>query len=184
MAIVHNATLSPSKHELITTWLQGQPWAGSGEVELVGNYRFDDPAGEVGVEAFVIRRGESLLHVPLTYRGAPLGDTDEHLVGTMQHSVLGPRWAYDGCADPVAVGCFTRALRGEQDQAEVEVWDGQTLLERRQPLVRVHREAANSGDLKDDARLQIVRSLGRATGGASRLVATWDGGSAVVATLG
>ncbi|MFF4908404.1 hypothetical protein ACFY2T_26470 [Streptomyces sp. NPDC001260] len=40
-------------------------------------------------------------HVPLTYRGAPLPGAEHALVGTMEHGVLGPRWAYDGCHDPV-----------------------------------------------------------------------------------
>ena len=41
------------------------------------------------------------MHVPLTYRGAPLAGAEEFLAGTMEHSVLGDRWIYDACADPV-----------------------------------------------------------------------------------
>ena len=51
MAILHRATVLPSKLELVETWLNRQLWGGSGELETVGSYRFDDPQGAVGVEA-------------------------------------------------------------------------------------------------------------------------------------
>jgi hypothetical protein len=42
MAIVHSsATIRPTKRELLETVL-------GGSVEVLGSYRFDDPAGEVG----------------------------------------------------------------------------------------------------------------------------------------
>ena len=53
MAIIHQATLSPSKRELIEKYLPVQPWFtkdGSAPPELLGAYRFDDPDGEVGLE--------------------------------------------------------------------------------------------------------------------------------------
>jgi len=107
MAILHAATVSPSKAEVISTWLPGQPWAPSGqEIEIAGAFRFDDPDGQVGLETHLIRFGGVLLHVPLTYRDAQLDGADDHLVGKMQHSVLGERWVYDGLGDPV----FTRML--------------------------------------------------------------------------
>ena len=103
MALIHEATLTPDKLELLAGWLPTRPWSGPPAApEKVGTYRFDDPAGEVGVESFLLRTGDGvLLHVPLTYRGAPLDGAEEHLVGVMEHSVLGTRWVYDGCADPV-----------------------------------------------------------------------------------
>ncbi len=103
MALIHEATLTPDKLELLAGWLPTRPWSGRpGALEKVGTYRFDDPGGEVGVESFLLRTGDGvLLHVPLTYRGAPLDGAEEHLVGVMEHSVLGTRWVYDGCADPV-----------------------------------------------------------------------------------
>ncbi len=103
MAVLHRATLTPSKLDLLTPWLAGRQWAaGAGAVEQLGAYRFDDPAGEVGIETFLLGTSDGrVLHVPVTYRAAPVEGADEHLVGTLQHSVLGPRWVYDGCADPV-----------------------------------------------------------------------------------
>jgi hypothetical protein len=67
MAIIYKtATVSPSKPDLVVAWLDGQPWAADGPMEVLGSYRFDDPAGEVGVEAVLVRRGDRLLHVPMT----------------------------------------------------------------------------------------------------------------------
>jgi len=113
MAIVFpNATLTPSKRELIDAWLPTRPWFdGNPERKPVGSFRFDDPEGQVGLEGFLLG-GEGLptYFLPLTYRGAELEGAAEHLVGTTQHSELGPRWVYDGCADPVFVGELVRAV--------------------------------------------------------------------------
>ncbi|MFF7950540.1 maltokinase N-terminal cap-like domain-containing protein [Streptomyces griseorubiginosus] len=108
MAIIHHTTLKPTKLELLTTWLPTRPWyTGSGTPELTkaGGFRLDDPEGEVGIE-FMVAVDTSgpepvAYHVPLTYRAAPLPGADHALVGTMEHGVLGPRWAYDGVHDPV-----------------------------------------------------------------------------------
>lgn len=97
--------------ELIDAWLPSQPWAsvapgppgGTAAIDVAGAYRFDDPEGQVGMEAHLVRRDGVLLHVPLTYRDAPLPEAAERLVGTMQHSALGERWVYDGLGDPVFV---------------------------------------------------------------------------------
>jgi hypothetical protein len=103
MALIHKATLNPTKLQLLTSWLPRQTWiTGEADVEQVGAYRFDDPAGVVGIEAFLLQaRDGSVFHVPLTYRGAPLAGAEEFLIGTAEHSVLGTRWVYDGCGDPV-----------------------------------------------------------------------------------
>lgn len=108
MAIIHHTTLKPTKLELLTTWLPTRPWyAGSGTPELTkaGGFRLDDPEGEVGIEFMVALDSSGpepvAYHVPLTYRAAPLPGADHALVGTMEHGVLGPRWAYDGVHDPV-----------------------------------------------------------------------------------
>jgi hypothetical protein len=104
MAILHAATINPTKGEMISTWLPSQRWAPQGaEAELVGAYRFDDPEGRVGIEVHLVRCGGVLLQVPLTYRDAALAGADDHLLGTMEHSVLGQRWVYDGLGDPVFV---------------------------------------------------------------------------------
>lgn len=177
MAILHQATLTPGKLELIEAWLDRQSWGGAGELTLVGAYRFDDPEGEVGVEAFVVRRAEQLLHVALTYRAAP--HEGSALVGTTEHSVLGTRWVYDATTDPVALGCFERALKGEQEQAILEVWDQGRLVERREPTTKVRVEDGEPST----PGLRLADRLEPALTGARRLVAGWDGGEAVVAAL-
>lgn len=103
MALVHRATLSPSKQELVEAWLQTRSWAtGLGPIGKLAEYRFDDPAGQVGVETILWRTAEGVVvQTPLTYRAAPLPGAEGQLIGTSEHSVLGTRWVYDGCGDPI-----------------------------------------------------------------------------------
>ncbi|MCR6491622.1 CG0192-related protein [Cellulomonas sp. P24] len=140
MALLHQAELTPSKIELLDGWAPSQPWyVGESGATLtsVGAFRFDDPAGEVGVETLLVRAGDGpVLQVPLTYRGAPLVGGEQWLIGTMQHSVLGPRWVYDGVGDPVYVQAVaTAALTGGR-QAELYLdVDGERVT--REPTARV-----------------------------------------------
>ena len=124
MGLVYaTATIDPSKQELVEAWLPAQSWAsGARSVEKVAEYRFDDPEGEVGVETIVWRTPEgALLQVPFTYRAAALEGAEEFLVGTSQHSVLGPRWIYDGCGDPVWAAAVTSAILTGGTQAQMVV---------------------------------------------------------------
>lgn len=174
MAIVHtSATIRPTKAELLEAEL-------GGPFELLGSYRFDDPAGEVGVEAFVVRRDGGLRHVALTYRGAPLPSGDTRLVSTMEHSVLGQRWVYDGTTDPVAIDCFRRAVLGQQDQAALEMWDDGRAIGVREPTV--HLTVRARAEISEHAALRIERDLAGSADGPG-LVASWAGGEAVVARL-
>jgi len=123
MAIVHNTTLTPSKLELLTSWLPTRPWysggAGGPRLAKAGGFRLDDPAGAVGIEFMVVTDTSADYLVPLTYRGAPLAGAESALIGTMEHGVLGPRWAYDGCQDPVAVAQLVALIEGRvQAQAQ------------------------------------------------------------------
>ncbi len=113
MGEVHKATLSPSKQELVESWLPSRAWAAGRRVaEKVGEYRLDDPAGEVGVETILWRADDgAVLQTPLTYRAEPLDGADAHLVGTCDHSVLGRRWVYDGCGDPLWAATLVAAIR-------------------------------------------------------------------------
>lgn len=139
MALLHQAELRPTKLELIGGWAPSQPWftGEAGELTSVGAYRFDDPAGEVGVETLLVQAtGGSVLQVPLTYRATPLVDADDSLIGTLQHSVLGTRWVYDGVGDPVYLQTVAAAVIGAQSQAEqyLEV-DGERVY--RDPTAKV-----------------------------------------------
>ncbi|OQD56278.1 1,4-alpha-glucan branching protein [Streptomyces phaeoluteigriseus] len=127
MAVIHHTALKPTKLELLTSWLPSRPWylAGAGDPDLAkaGGFRLDDPEGEVGIEFLVVTDSSGSLSatylVPLTYRGAPLDGAEHALVGTMEHGVLGRRWAYDGCHDPVLVAQLSALIKGRvqaQDQ--------------------------------------------------------------------
>src|SRR3982750_1540771 len=102
MALFHSATITPTKAELVARWVPTQPWGPSADVpvEVIGGYRFDDPEGRVGMETQVVAAGDTLLHVPLTYRDEPLAGAEDALITEMEHSVLGTRWVYDGLRDP------------------------------------------------------------------------------------
>ncbi|MFV8187543.1 MULTISPECIES: 1,4-alpha-glucan branching protein [unclassified Streptomyces] len=115
MAVIHHTTLKPTKLELLSAWLPTRSWYhGSAEPELAkaGGFRLDDPEGEVGIEFLVAREASGTYLVPLTYRGAPLDGAEHALVGTMEHGVLGPRWAYDGCHDPLLTRQLLALIEG------------------------------------------------------------------------
>ena len=176
MATIHRASVSPTKSELLERLLGER-------VAVSGTYRFDDPLDEVGVEAFILESAETVRHVVLTYRGAPLADAEGAFVSTMEHSVLGRRWVYDGTGDPVAVACFERALLGAQDQAVEEMWDDGQRVGTLDPTVRLSlvpgrlTESATVPTIATDLRLPPPQTLG------PRLRADWHGGDAIVASL-
>jgi len=120
MAIIHSTTLTPTKLELLTAWLPGQPWyADRGrapELARAGGFRLDDPQGEVGIEFMVVTDGSDMpavaYLVPMTYRASALEGADGALIGTTEHGVLGRRWVYDGISDPVLVGQLVALIQG------------------------------------------------------------------------
>ncbi|MFF4189732.1 hypothetical protein [Nonomuraea sp. NPDC001831] len=139
MALLYQATVRPSKLELLSGWLPGRPWYSgpAGKMRHVASFRFDDPAGAVGMETILVRVGDGPVHqMPLTYREAPLPGADAWLLGTAEHSVLGMRWIYDGVGDPVYAAALAGAIINGTGQAEklVQV-DGR--LVRREPDMSV-----------------------------------------------
>ena len=58
---------------------------------------------------------------PVTYRGSPMAGADSLLIGTMQHSVLGERWVYDACGDPVYVSALATVILRGGTHAELDV---------------------------------------------------------------
>lgn len=149
MALLHRAEIRPAKLELLRDWVPTQPWYVGGanpDLHQLGAYRFDDPAGEVGVETLVVRAGEgAVFQVPLTYRAAPVEGLESHLICTMQHSVLGDRWIYDASGDPIYASALATAILTGGTQAELERDDG-TGVEVIEPSVRVK----GSGDADTD----------------------------------
>jgi hypothetical protein len=115
-----DSTLRPTKDQLIDPWVRTRPWwDGQDERGPVGSFRLDDPAGEVGMQGFLLGSpAGSTLFVPLTFRAAPLEGAEEHLVGTLEHSVLGTRWVYDGAGDPVLVATLLDTIRDGATEAQ------------------------------------------------------------------
>lgn len=197
MALLHRAVLHPTKLELLAAWLPGLNWyQGQAAADLVhvASYRFDDPAGAVGIETMLVRAGDGPIHqVPLTYRGAPLDGGDGWLVGTSAHSVLGPRWVYDACGDPVYAAALASAIFAGTGQAE-EFFEVDGRLERREPTMAVtssgakHVEVPAVGSLRrvvdddpalivtDSVELAVVRRLDGSNGLAGvTLTGAWTG---------
>lgn len=165
MALLYDAELSPGKLEAIAAWLPGQAWSGvatGAEVERVTSYRFDDPAGEVGIEIHLVRvpGTEEILQVPVTYRGEPLENAGPHLITEMDHSVLGTRWVYDGAADPVFLGELERAIRtgGTNAREFMSTDDGE--VERTDiASVRGINDRDGSDDLSAEAAHPLAETL-------------------------
>jgi hypothetical protein len=206
MAILHpQASLRPTKLELLTPWLPTRAWyrgPAAPELTRLAGYRFDDPAGEVGIETLLIQVGDGPLHqVPLTYRGAPLEGRDEWLVGTSDHSVLGPRWIYDGCGDPLYAGVLAAIIFTGASGAE-EFADVDGRRERREPSMTVRGSGTPDATVPhisaivrvedDDPTLIVTNSVELAVcrvlddagiagqGAPAALTGTWSGQSAPV----
>lgn len=203
MALLHKATVTPTKLQLLAGWLPSRTWfAGGTELERIASYRFDDPAGEVGLEGMLVGSpGGPVLHVPLTYRHAPLAGAEEFLLGTAEHSALGTRWVYDGCADPVWVraAAATIATGGTQAEEYFEV-DGRR--EVRTPTMTVagsgtatepvgdlpgpqsHDEGPTTVVRAGSVELVVARVAGAEVDAAHTLTGTWAGtGRAVLVGL-
>jgi hypothetical protein len=114
MAVHHPATIVPGKLELLQAWVPDQPWLAGADVSTLtrlGSYRFDDPDGEVGIETHLLGTADGrVLQVPLTYRGAPQTSAEHALITTMTHTMLGDRWIYDACHDPVYRAALAAAI--------------------------------------------------------------------------
>ncbi|BDT90995.1 hypothetical protein IFM12275_09710 [Nocardia sputorum] len=128
MSVVHRTTMVPTKMELLASWLPSRAWyrgANQADLQKAGGFRLDDPEGEVGIEFLAVTDHSGArpctYHVPLTYRGSPLPQAADALVGTSEHGVLGTRWVYDATRDPVAVAQIVALLTGKaRPQAQNE----------------------------------------------------------------
>lgn len=113
-------TLAPHFRDFLPPWVARQPWYAGSEtrpaLSPVGFFRFEDPAGQVGMETHLLADGSHLYQIPMTFRDAPLpGESPQGvtpLITTAQHSVLGTRWIYDAEADPVWRGEMLRLIEG------------------------------------------------------------------------
>jgi hypothetical protein len=201
MAILHDATITPGKRDLMKGWLPSRSWF-DGDLARKPHaaFRFDDPDGEVGIECFLLgpEDGSSAptYLIPMSYRGAPLEGAEEHLIGTTDHSVLGPRWVYDGCADPVAVSAILSAILTGGHQAELtREQDG--AIVRFDPTCRVSGSGTASAGVRvssvalldagdptitraGDLELVLSRVIGTPVEGDQTLTAQWGDHAPVV----
>jgi Maltokinase N-terminal cap domain len=155
MAVIYDTTLVPSKLELLATWLPAQPWYRGGTqpaLSRAGGFRLDDPAGEVGIEIMVVTDASgdepASYLTPLTYRGAPFADAEDHLIGTTEHGVLGRRWVYDGVHDPVCVDQMLALVRGD---VEAQARDDSNTTD-----ATVSRDLSVRGDFDMSEAMHIV----------------------------
>jgi len=199
MAIFHRATITPTKAELLATWIPRQPWglAAGDAIDVIGSYRFDDPDGRVGMETHLVTAGGTLLQVPLTYRDEPLAGGADALITEMQHSVLGTRWVYDGLRDPRFVVMLAGvAMTGQGEALGMAEYDGRWYIA--PSKVRIHgggwsdkRVPVDGFELvSDDAAASVLHNdrfaltmFRRPVAGlrpAIGLTATWNGGDDAV----
>lgn len=202
MALLHRATITPTKLELLQAWLPTKPWcAGADRLRQLGAYRLDDPGGEVGLETFVLHTKGAVLHVPLSYRAGPLAGADDFLIGTAEHSVLGQRWVYDACGDPVWAEAVARAmLTGGTQAEEVFMIDGHRQV--RWPTVtvagsgrkgktvpQIRKVDVTETDEKTiviggGLRIEVARVVGAALDGIETLTGHWaDAAPALLAAV-
>lgn len=202
MALLYDAELSPTKIELIRDWLPRAHFcAGTAPtVEWVGAYRFDDPAGEVGMETHLVRDADgTVFQVPLTYRSSPLAGA--RLIREMDHSVLGRRYVHDATTDPVYVQQLLVTVYGGGREAEQYVH-----VDGAEPR-RIAGTARVRGSGAGGAEVPVVTSVSAADHGGDTvigvgqvavvvhhrpvdadlvgpaLIGEWDGGRGVLASV-
>lgn len=194
MALLHRATITPTKAELIADWASTQAWGPPAGVpiEVVGSYRFDDPDGRVGMENHLVTAAGELLHLPVTYRDEPLDGAEDALITEMQHSVLGTRWVYDGLRDPRLVLMLAGvAMTGQGEALGMAVYEGRWCIAPSnvriqgggwtQDRVPVDRFGIESDDevsvvfQNDRFELTVFRRPVSRPRPAIGLTATWDG---------
>ncbi|MFD4294187.1 hypothetical protein ACFWPA_16980 [Rhodococcus sp. NPDC058505] len=202
MALLYDAELSPTKIDLIRNWLPRAHFGvgAAPALERVGAFRFDDPAGEVGVETHLVRGADDVIHqVPMTYRSTPL--VGARLIGEMDHSVLGRRYVYDATTDPVYVQQLLVVVYGGGREAEQYIHVDDAEPRRIASTVRVRGSGAGGAEAPAVTRVSVADHGGSTIIGAGRievvvhhqpvdadpdgptLVGEWDGGRGVLASV-
>ena len=184
MSDIYDAELKPSKNQVLATVLGTD----EADIEKLASYRFDDPAGQIGMEVHIVRTPDgSVLQVPLVYRPEPLEDAEEdELITTMEHSVLGTRYVYLGMSDPVFAEALDVTISEERSGAEQFLVDGDTQT----PITEGLATVTGTGEIEleeeeDDENLIGVLELFAELdlGGLSQeeaaqpgqLIGTWEG---------
>ena len=151
-AEIHEATLTPTKLQLLAAWLPAQEWfiGDSDDLERLASYRFVDPEGDVGIETILVRSLGVTYQVPLTYRDEALTEADDSLIGTLEHSVLGTRYVYDAVGDPVYMVELMRVIHEGDTEADLSR-GGKTMTVEGSGIVAVSNASGES--------MRVVRVL-------------------------
>lgn len=127
VAEIHSgASMTPGKIELVAPWVGTQRWfqakGRTPRFRKVSAYRLDDPNGQVGLEVMFLRdldaSDNTTYQIPVTFRGEPAAELEHALIGTAEHSVLGTRYVYDGCHDPVFAAALLDVMANAGTEAE------------------------------------------------------------------
>jgi hypothetical protein len=173
MAILHRAEVTPTKIELVQSWAPGQPFFEGdvdSELTLIASFRYDDPQGEVGIETLIVQVSEGeLLHVPVTYRGAPLEGGEAWLIGTMEHSVLGSRWVYDATGDPVYIAEMASAAFSGATEVDQFVQVNEKLIPKRSTA-----HAVGTGEVDRTVAVPSIESVSTSFDGRATVVEAGD----------
>lgn len=182
MSDIYDAQLNPSKLDVLSKVLD----APAAEITKLAAYRFDDPAGEVGMEVHIVRTPDgSVVQVPLVYRGTPLEDVEEdELIAQMEHSVLGQRYVYLAMSDPVFAEVLDTVIAESRPGAEQFLVDG----ENRTPITEGIAQVRGTGsiDLAEEdedvvavvevfAELDLEGLSEEEANEPGQLVGTWEG---------
>ncbi|MFN8171757.1 MAG: hypothetical protein U0R65_07810 [Candidatus Nanopelagicales bacterium] len=157
--------------DLIGWWLATQDWfTEDGPVEREAAFRLDDPAGEVGIETFIVRSGAFVprpgdLSVRAARRWAPRRQA--------RSMVLGHRWVYSGPSDPVYVATTSAAIANGGHEVDMFFEDGT-----QQPRPDWYASATGSGAGSGEVvgALAVARSVpAPVPPGVATLDVTWGG---------
>ncbi|NLE98342.1 MAG: hypothetical protein GX596_10220 [Propionibacterium sp.] len=160
-----DAAMKPTKLEVVAGWLELQPWFRGSvrQLRVVGNFRFEDPAGEVGMDSMLIESRGDVYYIPVTYRPVPLPGWAESM-GEMHHSVLGHRYCYNAPTDPTFLTELRRVIAEGDTHSEMQDMEGVPL-----PVtVRVEGNGVAS-----DGKVRLIRRLGTYFPGDAKLIARW-----------
>lgn len=161
MALIYKTTMSPTKFEMLAAWLPGQLWfdGDAAQIKPLGSYRFDDPAGEVGMEGHLVTAGDArVFHVPLTYRGAPLEGGEDFLLDTPAHGVLGTRWVSDALGDPVYRQTLARTIAEGGREADETVENAAGERSEREIFTRLRGSGESGAEAPDFTAAEVTQT--------------------------
>lgn len=181
MSFIYSAQLDPDKNEWIRRALVAHGEDPDVPFTKAGSYRFDDPAGELGLEVMLVRVGGAddgrLVQAPLSYRSAARDGATVLL--TAEHSVLGTRWIHDALTDPEAREVLRRGVAGELAQEVLEVHNEHGVRTgTRQPDMTV--TAVGTGPAAGELDMPYELDPADTADGGRALVAEGDGFSGLV----